>query len=340
MKFLSSLSDIQNFVDSIDIFMFDCDGVIWEGNHPLKNAPETLQYLRSINKRVYFITNNSTKSRAGYIKKFSSMGIDVHEDEILTSSFAAATYLSQYCHKEHANFSLVSEAETSETTTDTEGMKKKKVFVIGREGIAEELTLAGVEYFGVNEFDHHSFSEEAFSKEWLSRSPNFANDVPAVVVGYDNLFNNYKLALAVFLLRSNPECLLIATNTDDGLPYSNGHMFPGTGSFVSAVSTGSARYAVDAICGKPNRLLLDYICDKFDIKDRQRVCMVGDRLETDIKMGNLGGVNTVAVLSGVVTEKEILNVKDKDDEPHYVLSHLGAIFEHLSTQTINNQNQQ
>lgn len=329
MKHLKATDDIRSFVDSIDIFMFDLDGVIWEGNHVLKNASNTLSHLRSLGKQVYFITNNSTKSRRGYLSKFQSLGIEVFEHEILTSSFAAATYLSQYCALDHPHFSLL----------DTVNKQKKKIFVIGREGISEELKLAGIDHFGIDEFDRHTFSEDEFAREWLNErlSSQFANQVPAVLVGYDNKFNNYKLALAVSILRNNENCLLIATNTDDGLPYSNGVMLPGTGSFVSAVQTGGARSKVDAICGKPNRLLLDYVCDKFSIRDRQRVCMVGDRLETDIKMGNLGGVNTLAVLSGVVTESQLLNVKDKDEEPHYVMSHLGAIYEHLGNNDGNNE---
>ena len=37
-----------------------------------------------------FVTNNSTKSRAGYVKKFTSMGLDVKKEEIFGSAFAAA----------------------------------------------------------------------------------------------------------------------------------------------------------------------------------------------------------------------------------------------------------
>jgi phosphoglycolate/pyridoxal phosphate phosphatase family enzyme len=320
MKFLKETNDIEQFLQSIDVFIFDCDGVIWEGSHVLKHARETLDYLRSINKKVYFITNNSTKSRNGYVKKFNSLNINVHVDEILTSSFAAAIYLKEYCHLEYLDFSL----------------QGKKVFVVGREGIVEELSQMGIASFGANDFDEHKFSEEDFTKEWISRGPEWANNIAAVVVGYDNVFNNYKLATASLILRNNAACKLIATNTDDGLPHSHGMMFPGSGSFVSAIATGSGRFKVDAICGKPNRLLLDYICEKFNISDKQRVCMVGDRLETDIKMGNLGGINTLAVLSGVIKENDLNNVFEKSEQPHYVLSHLGLIYEQLATKSGDN----
>ncbi|CAI5933309.1 unnamed protein product, partial [Closterium sp. NIES-64] len=43
--------------------------------------------------RLVFVTNNSTKSRKQYGKKFESLGLTVTEEEIFASSFAAAAYL-------------------------------------------------------------------------------------------------------------------------------------------------------------------------------------------------------------------------------------------------------
>lgn len=52
---------------------------------------------------------------------------------------------------------------------------------------------------------------------------------------------------------------------------------------------------------------MDAIEGKFRF-DRKRTCMVGDRLNTDIKFGIEGGLGgTLAVLTGVSTEEEILD---------------------------------
>ncbi len=40
-----------------------------------------------------FVTNNSTKSRKGYLGKFTSLGLNVNAEEIYSSSYAAAAYL-------------------------------------------------------------------------------------------------------------------------------------------------------------------------------------------------------------------------------------------------------
>ncbi len=48
---------------------------------------------RAQGKKVVFVTNNSTKSRAGYLGKFTSLGLKVAAEEIYSSSYAAAAYL-------------------------------------------------------------------------------------------------------------------------------------------------------------------------------------------------------------------------------------------------------
>lgn len=50
-------------------------GVLWSGDHLFEGTKETIEMLRSKGKQLVFVTNNSTKSRADYKKKFDSMGI-------------------------------------------------------------------------------------------------------------------------------------------------------------------------------------------------------------------------------------------------------------------------
>lgn len=68
----------QGLLDSVDVFIFDCDGVIWKGDVAIEGATRVLDRLRALNKRVFFVTNNSTKSRKGFISKFTSLGIHVN----------------------------------------------------------------------------------------------------------------------------------------------------------------------------------------------------------------------------------------------------------------------
>ncbi|KAL8461717.1 hypothetical protein ACS0TY_032993 [Phlomoides rotata] len=175
----------RNLLDSVDAFLFDCDGVIWKGDALIDGVPDTLDMLRAMGKKLVFVTNNSTKSRKQYANKFHSLGISVSEDEIFSSSFAAAMYLKAN------NFP-----------------KEKKVYVIGEEGILEELENAGYSALGG--------PEDGKKTAQLKSNYFFEHDksVGAVVVGLDQYINFYKLQYATLCIRENPGCLFIATNRD------------------------------------------------------------------------------------------------------------------------------
>ena len=49
--------------------------------------------------------------------------------------------------------------------------------------------------------------------------------------------------------------------------------------------------------GKPAEFMLENIATQFGLK-RDQICMVGDRLDTDILFGKNGGLTTALVLSG------------------------------------------
>jgi 4-nitrophenyl phosphatase len=38
---------IEEFLDRFDTFLFDCDGVLWSGDHVFEGTAETLELLRS-----------------------------------------------------------------------------------------------------------------------------------------------------------------------------------------------------------------------------------------------------------------------------------------------------
>nr|XP_018677467.1 PREDICTED: phosphoglycolate phosphatase 2 isoform X3 [Musa acuminata subsp. malaccensis] len=251
----------QSLVDSVDAFLFDCDGVIWRGDKLIEGVPHALQALRSLGKKLVFVTNNSTKSRKQYERKFTSLGLDVSEEEIFSSSFAAAMFLKL------RNFP-----------------REKKVYVIGEEGILEELKQAGFSCLG--------------------------GPVGAVVVGLDQYINYYKLQYATLCICENPGCLFIATNRD-----AVGHMtdlqeWPGAGCMVAAVCGSTQKEPI--VVGKPSTFLMDFLLERFQI-DTTRMCMVGDRLDTDILFGKNAGCKTLLVLSGVTS---MLDLQDPSNEIH------------------------
>lgn len=51
------------------------------------------------------------------------------------------------------------------------------------------------------------------------------------------------------------------------------------------------------VVGKPAEFMLANISESFGL-ERSQICMVGDRLDTDILFGQNGGLSTCLVLSG------------------------------------------
>lgn len=263
------LKDPDQLIDSVETFIFDCDGVIWKGDSLIEGVPETLDMLRSKGKRLVFVTNNSTKSRKQYGKKFETLGLNVSEEEIFASSFAAAAYLKSI-----------------------DFPKDKKVYVVGEDGILKELELAGIQYLGG--------PEDGNKKIELKPGYLMEHDenVGAVVVGFDRYFNYYKIQYATLCIRENPGCLFLATNRDAVTHLTDAQEWAGGGSMVGAI-WGSTKQEPHVV-GKPSTFMMDYLADKFGIQKSQ-ICMVGDRLDTDIVFGQNGGCQTLLVLSGVTS---------------------------------------
>ena len=98
-------------------FLLDIDGVLLHGGRALPGAKDALAELRKLGP-VLFLTNNSTKSRAGTARRLGEAGISVEPTEVLPSSYVAAKFLGQ-------RFGLV------------------RFWYIGEEGILEEMAAAG-----------------------------------------------------------------------------------------------------------------------------------------------------------------------------------------------------
>jgi len=82
----------------------------------------------------------------------------------------------------------------------------------------------------------------------------------------------------------------------------------GNGSMVGAIKGCTGKEPT--VVGKPAPLMVDYICEKFGV-DRNRICMVGDRLDTDVLFGKNNGMKSCLVLSGVTTEQKLLGPENQ-----------------------------
>ncbi|GFR42429.1 hypothetical protein Agub_g3334 [Astrephomene gubernaculifera] len=261
-----------------DAWVFDLDGTIWKGSTLIPGAKEFIELLRSYQKKIFFVTNNATKSRAANAAKLTSLGIPASPGEVYTSSFAAAAYLRTISFH-------------------------KKAYVVGEEGLVEELSAAGISCVGGPE---HRGKEI----DWQDKEPHVEVDpeVGAVVVGLDRFINYYKLQYATQCLLSNDSCMFVACNTDARGHFSSTQEFAGAGTMVAAIIGCSEREPL--LLGKPASFMLDHLCATHQIA-RDKCIVIGDRLDTDILWGIQNGAGTCCVLSGVTSESQLLSSDNK-----------------------------
>lgn len=75
-------------------FLLDLDGTVYLGATLIPAAKESVSLLRE-RAKVFFVTNNSSRSREDYAKKLTGMGIPATSADILSSSCATAFFLKE-----------------------------------------------------------------------------------------------------------------------------------------------------------------------------------------------------------------------------------------------------
>lgn len=262
---LASLSatEIKEWLNSFDTVLTDCDGVIWVDNNTLPHATEVINKFIENGKKMFFVTNNSTKTRPEFVTKAVKMGFNVDVDSIISTAYLAAQYL------KNIGFS-------------------KKVYIVGSTGIARELDAVGIRHIGVG--------QDVLEGTLADAVKDFTPDpeIGAVIVGFDEHFSFIKMMKAASYL-DKPGVIFIGTNTDERFPMPD-CVVPGTGAIVNAVTTAAERQPT--VMGKPNKYICDILEKEYKV-DPSRTLMIGDRLNTDILLGKNCGFHTLLVETGI-----------------------------------------
>ena len=74
--------------------IFDLDGTIYRGENLIPGAKETVEKLRSLSKKIVFLSNKPLQTREDYAAKLTRLGIPTDPAEVINSSLVMARWLS------------------------------------------------------------------------------------------------------------------------------------------------------------------------------------------------------------------------------------------------------
>jgi len=174
-------------------------------------------------------------------------------------------------------------------------MANATIFIIGEQPLVDEMEAAG-----------------------LSISDN-PEEIDVVIASFDRTFDYRKLNIGYQALRLGAH--FFATNADRTCPIEGGDI-PDAAAVIGALEGCSGR-KVELIAGKPSEMIVNMVLEHLGL-EASNCLMVGDRLETDILMGNKAGMSTALVLTGVTQREDIPSSSVK---PDYILESVANILD-------------
>lgn len=156
--------------------------------------------------------------------------------------------------------------------------------------------------------------------ERLDQDPREVIDttgIDAVIVAFDRTLDYRKLNTAYQALLRGAR--FFATNADKACPMPGGGI-PDAGGTLAALEHMTGR-ELELLAGKPSPLITQVALERLGVA-AERCMMVGDRLETDIRMGQAAGMKTAVVLTGASTRDDVARM---DNPPDFVLDNIGGI---------------
>ena len=112
-------------MEQVRCLILDLDGTVYLGDQLIPGALRLRQAAQDLGIDVFFLTNNSSRSRSYYAAKLTRMGWPVTPDGVLSSSQATATTLKSRGYQ--------------------------RLYVVGTESLTDELTAYGLVVCGEEE---------------------------------------------------------------------------------------------------------------------------------------------------------------------------------------------
>lgn len=171
----------------------------------------------------------------------------------------------------------------------------KSVYLVGTDELVENFRAAGINMLNGDE-DHADI----------------------VITSFDTSLTYQKLDNACRLIHGGAEYL--STHPDFNCPTETGFI-PDSGAIAAFVTASTGK--VPTYFGKPYRETVEMISEATGIA-RDKMCIFGDRLYTDIALGKKHGVTAVLVLSGETTPADV-DAASVSEKPDFVFPSLDEV---------------
>lgn len=173
---------VEALLRDYDAFLFDCDGTLYHAGSVLPHVPDAIAYLRSLGKKVFFVTNTSSRSREQLQEKLQKLGVPCEAHECVPSGVFTAAYI----RSKHPT--------------------ARRVYTIGGQGLVDELAKVGIESVGGPSEDRSEFRDTDF--EAMAESVG-KEHYDGVVVGWDTALNYYKIVMSSLVFQKHGRCFFL-----------------------------------------------------------------------------------------------------------------------------------
>jgi len=190
----------------------------------------------------------------------------------------------------------------------------------------DEIVTAGTittDYLADNHADDALFvvGEDALVEQLTDAGLTVVTDetrADAAVLSIDRTFDYDRLCAALRVC-DDEEVTLVGTDPDMVIPAAEGDL-PGSGAIINAVA-GVVGRDPDVMLGKPSDPAQRIVRERLGLPPGDCL-VVGDRLDTDIALGERAGMTTALVRTGVTDDRDL---ERSDVSPDYVLESLADV---------------
>lgn len=293
---------LRTFLNSFDVVLSDCDGVLWLLDKLIPGAVESLKMLQDLGKRIYLVSNNSTNYFDWYKQKVRAGGLDLKQEQVVSPSAVVGWYMKKI------NFS-------------------GEAFVVGSKSFRKDLMEWGIK---MSPEDCPLIFDDD-----VHRSLNSATTIGAinaVIFDFDMRCSLSKLSYAVQCLQ-NKDVLFLSGSQSEWILVNHEKRTLGSGALIKLISHYSGRKPI--ACGKPGDILKDYLLNLCQI-DPKRCLFVGDSITTDMMFASNCGFQKLFVETGLDTiDKASQNYQS---QPDYYISNFALLSKIVESRCGNSTN--